>query len=451
MVVGYIIHLACFYHDVVVDVLNSVVLIGIIVISIFALPSRHKTKSYNHDRFEFSHRFIGWFLTLIIVGQIIYEAVINEKKDCLYIATATLLGMSCVLIIYPWMILIKAKVVLTPVSKLVTVISIPEKSKPIWAKPGTAGKVSLSYAGQCHPFALLGDLSGGKGATMAVSSVGDWTKGLNKMSEVNKVQHTSNSLETSDHSNLDQKAAVLQCKEKANTAAVDSEKMRNVIQNLTEQQQQHLTTLYIRRFGMPGFMYLIRTYKRVLCVGTGAGIAPIAAYLPCDADRMALLWVGRQFESTYGDLYKHVSKHENLVKIDSTLPNSDTNPYMLGEKTSKPKRKLSKKISEGLSDRFSSFRSQKRRNSQQNQESQRNGIEIENNVVDIDLEAQKIPGESAAAAVTKVRPNLNNLTLACAKLFDVDAIFVVSGSKPTYELCHHMWKHGYVVYGATFD
>jgi len=224
-------------------------------------------------------------------------------------------------------------------------VSVLNIQQPVFADSGTAGKVSFGFFSQYHSFAVLPALEDSESSSrsiMAVAVAGDWTK---------------------------------ECNAKAST-------------DLTKPNTE---TMYVRRFATPGFMYLARTYKRVLCVATGAGIAPVSAYLPNNRDmEMMILWIGRNFEETYGPLLDVVKNHSHSVLIDTTKPHSAQNPYT-------PQ-----------------------------------GCEV-----------PVIKG--------KERPNIAKLSLAAAKIFEADAVFVVSGPQPTYDVCYELWANNIHCYGATWD
>eukprot|EP00122_Pirum_gemmata_P018436 Pgem_evm1s17265 len=382
--------------DIVVAVLTFIVFFGLLIVSVVALPIwRHK--QLVHDYFEFSHRYIGWFLSAIILTQILYEAFTKSFGNPFAIASTYLLLASIGLIFWPWIVMMKCKVKLYAVSKLVTIISM---DKPFFAAAGTAGKTSLSYFGQYHAFAVLNDLNGDKRkATMAVSSVGNWTKALNQKGQVNnndnneKKQigktHLANELIKVGSDNNDSIVAI-------DDTVVTSKEEDNYVER----------TMYVRRFALPGFMYLARTYKRVLCIGTGAGIAPIAAYLPTSSNFMSILWVGREFETTYGALYDLVKQHENLVMVDTRKPNSYNNPYFVGDEQ---KKKLK------------------------------------------ELDDQEQDQQQQQPVMKKERPDVGKLALALVKLLDIDAVFTISGPALTYQVGYEMWQHGIPAYGATWD
>ena len=49
------------------------------------------------------------------------------------------------------------------------------------------------------------------------------------------------------------------------------------------------------------------------------------------------------------------------------------------------------------------------------------------------------------------RPDLPQLAMAAVELFRADAVFIISGPKPTFQVCHELWKAGIHAYGATWD
>eukprot|EP01134_Creolimax_fragrantissima_P007462 CFRG7462T1 len=266
------------YEDLATIIFSSILIVGLLVISAFACPWRHK--QINHDYFELSHRFVGWTLASVVIAQIIYTAV--ETGDALWRDPSTYLLIGAVfLVAWPWLSIMSVAMEINAASSMVTTMTT--SCRPVFACPGTAGRVSFGYVSQYHSFAVLNALSGDKGITFAVSSAGDWTRKLNlKGADPGPIYPAS------------------------------CPKIHN---------------MYVRRFVAPGFMYLARTYKRVLCIGTGAGIAPISSYLPTPPNEMLIMWVGRDFQATYGKLYEALIKHKDLIMIDTTLPASEDNPF----------------------------------------------------------------------------------------------------------------------------
>jgi hypothetical protein len=271
------------------------------------------------------------------------------------------------LLVYPWLGLLKAyneNVHIYAPSQHVAIVSMP---KVLFSVGGTAGQIAMDGMGAYHSFACLGDPAGDEKKTiMGIAKAGDWTKSL-----IDKAMNAQKGEEMYDNT-------------KPNTQ------------------------LSINRVAAPGFMWLVRNYKRVVCIGTGAGIAPIASFLPKPPCEMMILWVGRNFEDTYGALYDHVTSYNNVITIDTKQAPSEENPY---SPVAVP--------SPNGDDSFGILRSVERRRT-----SVRLGLE---------------------------RPDLPALAKASVELFNAEAVFIISGPKPTFDVCRELWKVGVHAYGATWD
>eukprot|EP01134_Creolimax_fragrantissima_P007578 CFRG7578T1 len=381
LIVSLIVQIIVRFEDLATLIFSAILIVGLLVISAFACPWRHKQK--NHDYFEFSHRFLGWALAAVVIAQIIWTAV--ETGNALWRDPSTYLLLGAVfLVAWPWLTMMRVTMEIDAASSMVTTLTT--SSKPVFAGAGTAGRVSFGYASQYHSFAVLNALNGEKGVSFAVSSAGDWTRKLNlKGADPGPIYPASH---------------------------------------------PKIHTMYLRRFVAPGFMYLARTYKRVLCIGTGAGIAPISSYLPNPPNEMLIMWVGRDFEATYGKLYETIVKHKDLIMIDTTLPPSEENPYE-PKKTNSAEHTV---ISIDVKQPEIAIK------------------QPETALLEVNKEEKLIrEGFQSSKRVTKPRPNLPLLALAAVEMYKADAVFIVSGPKPTYDLCHALWKRDIPAYGATWD
>lgn len=349
----------------------SITLIILLIVVAFALPYRHH-KVY-HDIFELTHRFGGWLIAGLFVIDV--SLSLSSSGDDMYSLmmdpSLWLVVGSIVLVVYPWLGILKVynkAVHICIPSDWVAIVSW--SPKPWFSVPGTAGQLAFEHHGarEYHHFALLNDINGDpEKATMAVAKAGDWTTML-----------------------ID-----------AGKEAEAAKKCGDVEFGGVYDNSETNFQLCLGRVAAPGFMYLVRSYKRVVCIGTGAGIAPIASFLPNPPNEMMILWVGRKFKETYGPITDLVTSHEHSILIDTKAPPSDSNPYT-------PAYRASLKHGEGT-------------------------MELEENCVDAE------------------RPDLPQLALAAVELFRADAVFIVSGPKPTYDVCHQLWKAGIHAYGATWD
>lgn len=350
---------------------SSTTLIVLMIIMFFAMPWRDN-RTY-HEMFEFSHRYGGWFIGGLFLADVLIslcrggDEVYDVNDTAVYFILAGIF-----LIVYPWLGILKhynADTYLFAPSTWVVLASLP---KIHFAVGGTAGQIAFGNdgVGEYHSFACLGDLNGDpKKTTMGVARAGDWTTKLIE-------------------------------------ATIAKQKDEDVFDNTTPNSK-----ICLNRVAAPGFMWLVRNYKRVVCIGTGAGIAPIASFLPNPPCEMMILWVGRNFEETYGPLYNFVAGYHNSILIDTKQEPSESNPYApvstveVKRRTSTMVRRMSKAVT--------------RRHTEV-----RFGLK---------------------------RPDLPSLAKAAVELFNADAVFIISGQKPTFEVCHELWKVGVHGYGATWD
>eukprot|EP00927_Polykrikos_kofoidii_P077840 TRINITY_DN74749_c0_g1_i1.p1 TRINITY_DN74749_c0_g1~~TRINITY_DN74749_c0_g1_i1.p1 ORF type:complete len:602 (+),score=55.17 TRINITY_DN74749_c0_g1_i1:33-1808(+) len=335
--------------------LDALLLVSLLVLTIAAMPRvRHR----NHDLFEYSHRFVGWTIGVIVLARLVIVLAVAHRPThapSLYFSALSLL-----LLAWPWVLMSKRKVTIKSPSNMVCLLMWD--CRPWFSCAGTAGRVSFAWTHDYHPFALLNNVVPGK-ATMAVASAGDWTRSCNKKG-----------------------------------ADVDAD--GNPVYPAAAGKEH---TMLVRRFAVPGFMYLVRTYKRVVCIGTGAGIAPIASYLPDPSVEMMILWVGRDFEATYGALYDFVARHKDIVLINTRAPPGKDNPY-------EPAHVL------GF-------------------------VEGERSVTE----------KTGDSRYGDRRPNLPLLAMAAVEMYGAEAVFIVSGQQATYQVVYELWQYGLHAYGATWD
>lgn len=353
----------------------SVALAILFFIVLFAMP--YRDNRVYHDLFEQSHRYGGWLLAGIFTIDVILSLSVGGddtfalKDPALWFVIGSIF-----LTAYPWLGILKvynAPAHIFIPSDWVAIVSWTPK--PWFSVPGTAGQLAFESAGtkEYHPFALLNDINGNpRKATMAVAKAGDWTSKL-----IEDGKKTGKNDNFNDGFDVETAGA---------TTYDDSEPNYK---------------LCLSRVAAPGFMYLVRNYKRVLCIGTGAGIAPIASFLPNPPNDMMILWVGRKFNETYGPLTKLVTSHKHSILIDTKEEPSLTNPYNPGFRASIDNANGTMRITENLMD--------------------------------------------------AERPVLPQLAMAAVELFKADAVFIVSGPTSTFQVCHELWKAGIHAYGATWD
>lgn len=338
-------------------------LVVLITVMFFAMPWRDGTVF--HEMFEFSHRFGGWFIGGISLINILIS--VGRGGDEIYKVGETavwVITFAIFLLVYPWLGILKAYKVdccLYSPSASIVLVSMP---KIYFAVGGTASQLAINVLGEYHSFACLSDFQGDpKKTVMIVARAGDWTTRLIDTT-IQKQDGDINQVGDSSHP---------------------------------------IFTLSLNRVAAPGFMWLVRNYKRVICVGTGAGIAPIASYLPRPPTEMMILWVGRDFAHTFGPLYEFVvaGEHNNVICIDTHEGPSPSNPYAPAS-TVEP-------VGCSTLRRSTTYGS--------------------------DL----------------TRPDIPALTKAAVELFQAEAVFIVSNKATTFDVCYKLWKVGVHAYGATWD
>lgn len=241
----------------------SVCLCIIVVLSIPAF--RHKF----HNTFEKSHRFLGWILMPILWAHVCVKAYFYSEYTLSGPGDPVLRGTNCtsiedtigcdpepvsyssilfsrpnfylaiilcVLIYHPWFFVRKRRV-RTKVLKKGAVMMID--GFPGFGSAGHFGRISTSWTSEWHPFAVISDKKDKEKSSrhaMIIARAGDWTaKRINEAS--------------------------------------------------SKHRRKYFTVRLIRS---PGFMYTTRMWNRIVCVASGAGIAPV---LPCLLQQTASIYV----------------------------------------------------------------------------------------------------------------------------------------------------------------
>lgn len=164
-------------------VLAYIIVLLLLVIILFATPS---LRARFHNSFELTHRYLGW--TIIgMLWALIPLCAASEPKMSLTRAIIThpafwLLAVTTCLVAYPWIHLRKRDVKVTPLSPHAVKLTFDYTAPP----PCSGIKLALKPLIEMHPFAAIPHppvrtISGyreTKGFDLIVSNAGDWTKSL---------------------------------------------------------------------------------------------------------------------------------------------------------------------------------------------------------------------------------------------------------------------------------
>jgi len=231
-----------FVYPFVQGVTEAIILCMLVIMIVLALPP---VRTYLHNVFEFSHRYVGWSLLALLIVHVftrnVPSGIGNIYKDpSLYMAF-----MLVVLVASPWFStrLCSARIVFS--TDRMVVIGLTGKP----SHSGSFIRVSLNGI-EWHAFAVV-KITGQDPNEffLAIASAGNWTNSL--LARVKKNEAPKRML--------------------------------------------------VRKLTCPGFMFCLRSYERVICIGTGAGIAPI---LPCIVEKVCpyifLVWVANSHEKNFG-------------------------------------------------------------------------------------------------------------------------------------------------------
>jgi hypothetical protein len=239
----------------------SAIMMLLAVMCIIAVPV---LRDRYHDAFEFSHRFFGWSVLVLLWANVLLVTTSSSQAatagllvSAINSASLWLAVLIAVLVLLPWLTVRKVHVQAQVLSKAVIQITFPGGSGP-----GMFGRISRHALGDWHAFAFVSDASGLASRMMIISAAGDFTRGL------------------------------------IATPPVE---------------------LYVRTVGFPGLPYCILMYRRSIIIATGAGMAPYVSLLSVlPHGRHRLIWVGRAFREQFGDqLCDMVFRWQDLTLIDT--------------------------------------------------------------------------------------------------------------------------------------
>lgn len=216
-------------------------LVGILA---FAYPS---LRIKHHDRFEMTHRFMGW-TAIALVWALTVLLANDYKPDDISIGKALvrnphfwLVTIMTFSIILPWIRLRKRKVVSEVLSKHCVRFYFDYATPSL----GVGVRISTSPLTEWHSFALVPVPEKG-GYYLTISRAGDWT---------------------------------------------------------SQRIEDPPTEIWVRGIPIRGMLSVASLFRRVLFVATGSGIAPVRSCLPLMKTPFRVLWTCPNARQTYGDSY----------------------------------------------------------------------------------------------------------------------------------------------------
>ncbi|KIJ53441.1 hypothetical protein M422DRAFT_64469 [Sphaerobolus stellatus SS14] len=241
-------------------VVTYLILLLLFAIVLFAWP---KFRQNFHNRFERSHRFMGWTATGLVWAQVIlltndYKPATQTLGDAL--KTSVPFWLTVVMtgsILLPWLNLrkvpVRAEVLSTHAVRLYFSYVTPI--------PGSYTRISKSPLMEWHSFATVPE-PGKTGYSLVVSKAGDWT---------------------------------------------------------TNQIEKPPTHLWVRGVPTFGVLRIVPLFRRLVFVATGSGIGPCA---PCILEQrvpIRLLWTSPDVRKTFGDKFVDsiVEKSPDAVIYDT--------------------------------------------------------------------------------------------------------------------------------------
>lgn len=151
-----------------------------------------------------------------------------------------------ILIFHPWLMVRKVKVRLNSPSPQCTMVNMEDLKQIRYH--GRFMRVSKNLR-EWHAFAIALSYPDKSEIAIVIAAAGDWTK---------KIISRSNDAEN------------------------------------------QINKLYIRKIFGTGFMYSINAYKCVLVIATGSGIAPVLPYIQTPMVKSHIVWIAKDHENTFG-------------------------------------------------------------------------------------------------------------------------------------------------------
>ncbi|KAB5590993.1 membrane protein [Ceratobasidium theobromae] len=237
--------------DIALFITALVLPLGISVIITFALrPLRERF----HNIWEFTHRFVGWFVVADLVAHLVLKACTLSAPRDLFRTTLPYLTIVCIFsIFYVWFTVRRAKV---SINANHSVAIVKFQGRPT-LEDGTFARISRNGL-EWHAFSVANTDFEKSEFSLIIGRAGDWTT---------KLIHDSVACRAPEH-------------------------------------------LYIRGVNPPGFMHMHHAYKKVVTICTGAGIAPALPHIAQRTSDIFLVWIAKNHEKTYGkDVWNTVTSN----------------------------------------------------------------------------------------------------------------------------------------------
>lgn len=228
---------------------------------VFSMPVfRHRF----HNFFELSHRFSGWLLLLVFWAFLVIYNIFEAKEQGATLAilfyrspTFWLLAITTVWIVLPWLRLRRV----TPQIERLSSHALRLHFDYATIGPCRTPRFSTSPLTEWHSFASIPNYYS-NGYSIIISRAGDWTA--------------------------------------------------NII-------DQPPTTLWTRGYPACGVLYMAKLFRKVLCVSTGSGIAPVLGLLTMPNLQCRILWSTKTPDQTCGaDIVRRVLKADpRAIILDS--------------------------------------------------------------------------------------------------------------------------------------
>lgn len=220
----------------------------------------------HHNLFETTHRYLGWLLMPVLWAHVFLKASFyseytldaQPREEDASLGSTVISRpnfwnaiVQTILIFHPWLLVRQQKVKASVLKK--GNLMMLEGFKRHTAA-GHFGRISIFWPGEWHPFAVISgkeDEEGGNTHTMIIARAGDWTTQRIKEAGWKKPRDT----------------------------------------------------FTVRLIKSPGFMYTTRLWKKIVCIASGAGIAPV---LPCvlqETSSIYVVWITSGAE-TFGPVHK---------------------------------------------------------------------------------------------------------------------------------------------------
>ncbi|KAF8599507.1 hypothetical protein BDV93DRAFT_546855 [Ceratobasidium sp. AG-I] len=228
--------------------------LGTFLIILFALrPLRDRF----HNVWEYTHRFLGWFVLFDLVAHLALVAASSSTAVNLLKTSLPYLTALCIIsVFYVWFTVRRPNVTIQA-NKHVAVVTFP--GKPTMAS-GTFARISRDGI-QWHAFSVA----------------------------------LSNSHSTSDAEAQKKEAKAEFSLIVARAGDWTTKLIGDALQGKGPER------MFIRGVHPPGFMYMHHAYKKVITVCTGAGIAPALPHIEQRTSDILLIWIAKNHRKTYGE------------------------------------------------------------------------------------------------------------------------------------------------------